>query len=516
MSARPPSTTAALIARDARLHARPHAVWPVLAAIAAAALSACSAVGPDYKVPASPMPAAYHHEDALATRAPAQRTPAAPPPSLDVWWQGFNDPELTRIVERALAQNLDLAAAMARIDKARAAAAYAGAQELPEGNASAQAQRLHQSLNSPLGRVGSAFPGYERGQTLTDVGIGASWEIDLFGGLRRGTEAADAEAQAAQAEGAGVRISVVAEAADAYFRVRGAQQRIAIAQRQVENNTQLLQIVRWRFNDGLATTREVAEVQALIAQSRATIPPLQIELDTQLNRLDVLMAASPGTYAGEILPARTWTIPAISVAQGPADLLRRRPDVIAAERRLAASNAQIGVATAEYYPKISLSGLLGFESLTGGKVFGSDSFQPAATAGLRWRLFDFGRVDAEVAQARGANAEALANYRASMLKATADVENAIVALTQTEVQNARLAEQVDAQQRARDAAQDAYQGGAVSLYEVLDQNRQLLSAQDDFARTHADDARAAVATFRALGGGWEASSATRVRSKTTP
>jgi hypothetical protein len=244
------------------------AVWPILSTLTAVSLIGCSAVGPDYKQPASAMPDAYHHEDALAAR-PSN----APAPALDSWWKGFNDPELTRIVNRALAQNLDLAAAMARIQTARAAANYAGARELPEGGAYAQAERLHQSLNSPLGVLGSTVPGYARNQTLTDVGIDASWEIDLFGGLRRGAEAADAEAQAAEAEGAGVRISVVAEAADAYFRVRGAQQRIAIAQRQVDNNTQLLQIVRWRFNDGLATTREVAEVQALIAQSRATIPP---------------------------------------------------------------------------------------------------------------------------------------------------------------------------------------------------------------------------------------------------
>ncbi len=190
------------------------------------------------------------------------------------------------------------------------------------------------------------------------------------------------------------------------------------------------------------------------------------------------------------------------MAQGPAELLQRRPDVIAAERRLAASSARIGVATAEYYPKLSLSALLGFESLSAGKLFTASAFQPAAIAGLRWRLFDFGRVDAEVAQAKGVNAEVLANYRKSMLRATEDVENAIIALTQLELQSKELDTEVDAHARARGAAEEAFKGGAVSLFEVLEEDRLLLAARDQQARVRADNARAAVATFRALGGGW--------------
>ncbi|MDF3839640.1 efflux transporter outer membrane subunit, partial [Cupriavidus basilensis] len=453
---------------------------------------------PDYHAPAADAPAGYPHAGALAARQ--AQTPAPP---LDTWWTGFDDPVLTRIVQRALDQNLDLAAAFARVQQARAAAAEAGAQLLPQASLSAQAVKERQSLESPLGRIASRFPGYNRNPELYDVGAGASWEIDLSGGLRRGAEAADAEAQAARADHLGTRISVAAEAADAYFRVRGAQQRIAIAQDEVANNGRLLELVRLRLHDGLSSSREVAQAEALVAQARVTIPPLRIELQTQLNRLDVLMGAQPGTYAAELGPAPGHlAVPAISVAQGPADLLRRRPDVIAAERRLAASNARIGVATAEYYPKLSLSALLGFESLSSGKLFSAAAFQPMAVAGLRWRLFDFGRVDAEVAQAKGANAEALVNYRKAMLRATEDVENAIVTLTELESQGRELATEIDAHVRARSASEDAYKGGAVSLFEVLDEERQLLAARDQQARVHADNARAAVATFRALGGGW--------------
>ncbi|MFZ6645139.1 efflux transporter outer membrane subunit [Undibacterium sp. TJN25] len=476
----------------------------VLLAVMAMSLSACAVVGPNYETPQIEAGKSYQ-----GAGAANDRQAVLPAPALETWWTGFNDTDLNRIIQRVLDQNLDLAAAMARVDQARAAAREAGAQQMPSGSINAQAARQHQSLGSPLGKIASAFPGYERNETLTDVGAGASWELDLFGGLKRGTEAAKAEAQAAEAGSMGVRISVAAEAADAYFRVRGAQQRLALAQDQVKTNRGLLDLVRLRLDNGMASSREVAQAEALVSQAKVTIPPLLTELAIQLNRLDVLMGAQPGTYTAELaqpLPQGAGSagssVPAIALAQGPADLLRRRPDVIAAERRLAASSARIGVATAEYYPKFSLSALIGFETLSGGTLLSAASFQPQAAAGLRWRLFDFGRVDAEVAQAKGANAEALINYRKSMLRATEDVENAVVELTQLEAQAKELNEEVAAHTRARDASEDAYKGGAISLFEVLQEERQLLTARDELARVHADNARAAVATFRALGGGW--------------
>lgn len=485
-----------LVSGGIRGLARCAASLAVLAFIAGS-LAAC-AVGPDYRKPESPMPAAYPHAAALDALN-ASREPV----SLDTWWNGFKDPVLTKIIQRALDQNLDLAASVARVDQARAAAKHAGAQLLPEASLGANVTKQYQSMESASGRIGSTFPGYDRNKTSYSVGAGASWEIDIAGGLRRGAEAADAELQAAQASHLGVRILVAAEAADAYFRVRGAQARIAIARQQEQTSRKLLDLVRLRLAEGIGAEREQAQAEAQLAQTRVTIPPLQIELETQLNRLDVLMGAQPGTYAAELdMPIDGFVVPQITLAQGPANLLQRRPDVIAAERRLAASNARIGVATAEYYPKLSLSALLGFESLSAGKLFTAQGFQPTAVAGLRWRLFDFGRVDAEVAQAKGANAEALADYRKSMLRATEDVEDALITLIQLEAQNQELATEIDAQARARNASEDAYKGGAVSLYEVLEQDRQLLAARDQQARVQSDNARAAVAAFRSLGGGW--------------
>jgi NodT family efflux transporter outer membrane factor (OMF) lipoprotein len=466
--------------------------------LALTALAGC-ATGAAYQRPEAPLAAAYHSADALAGRVAV-----LPAPALDAWWDGFDDPALQRIVARVLAQNLDLAAAMARVDQARAAAHLADARLLPEGALTASAAHQRQSVNSPIGKIASSFPGYNREQSLYDAGLGASWELDVAGGLQHGAQAASAEAQAAEADHLGVRVSVTAEAADAYFRVRGAQRRIALAQEQIATNGRLLELVRLRLADGLASSREAAQAEALVAQARATVPPLRIELEVQLNRLDVLMGAAPGTYAAELaVPALPeMRVPAIALSQGPADLLRRRPDVIAAERRLAASNAQIGVAMAEYYPKVTLSALLGLSSLGTTGLLSAASLQPQAAAGLRWRLFDFGRIDADVARAKGANAEALAAYRKAVLHAAEDVENAVVTLTQLEDQHAELAQEVDAHARARDASELAYKGGAVSLYEVLEEQRQLLASRDQMARVNADNARAAVATFRAAGGGW--------------
>jgi NodT family efflux transporter outer membrane factor (OMF) lipoprotein len=466
--------------------------------VALAPLLPGCAVGPDYRTPDYPLTATYDHQSLLQ-----QRIGETPAPPLDVWWTGFGDPQLTRIVQRVLAQNLDLAKSMARVEQARAAASQAGAERLPQGSLEAQAVRQRQSTESPEGQVGSAFPGYKRNQTLETLGVGASWETDLAGGLQRGEEAAIAEAQAAEASHTGVRISVAAEAADAYFRVRGAQQRISVAEEQVNTEANLLALVEDRLGNGLATRREQAQARALVLQARATLPPLRTERSTQLNRLDVLMGAQPGTYARELqASAPMYRVPTITDTEGPASLLRRRPDVIAAERRLAASNARIGQAMSEYYPRVSLAGVLGFDTLHSGQLLSSAAFQPQALIGLHWRLFDFGRVDAEVAQAKGANAEALADYRQAMLKATEDVENAMVTLTQLEVQRNDVEQEVAAHQIARDAAQDAYSGGAISLIEVLDEDRLLLTSRDQLAQLHANDARAAVSTFRALGGGW--------------
>lgn len=470
------------------------AVKPSLLALAVA-LSAC-AVGPDYVAPRLDL-AAFHS----VPKPETGRTIPAPP--LDRWWIGFRDPELTAIVRRALAENLDLAAAFARIHEARAAAAGASAQLLPTADFNAQAEAENQSLQGPIGKIASTFPAYTRDQQIYDVGPAASWEVDIFGGLQRSAAAARDEAQAAEAEGYGTRISVAAEAADAYLQVRAYQARLAVARDQIEVNVHLLALVRHRRSDGTGNDREVAQTEALLHQARATVPSLQTGLDAQLNRLDVLMGVQPGTYARELDARHNIPLPpAITRTAGPVDLLRRRPDIIAAERRLAESNEEIGAAISDYYPKVSLSGALGFESMSVNELFTSRAFQPIGAGALRWRLFDFGKIDAEVAKARGANAKALFEYRQTVLKATEDVEDAFSEFTQSALRQKELRAEVASLTRSRDLSEDAYKSGVIPLTDVLDADRQLLAARDDLVNNQAEVARAAVRSFRALGGGW--------------
>ena len=257
------------------------------------------------------------------------------------------------------------------------------------------------------------------------------------------------------------------------MQIRGYQARIAIANNQIETDEHLLKLVENRLDAGAATKREIAQAEALLQQARSTLPPLRLALEKQLNRLDILMGAQPGTYAHE-LDAVT-PVPSIpNIAnQEPTDMLRRRPDIIAAERRLAASNERIGVAIAEYYPKISLSGVLGFDSLNSGSLFTCAGFQPAAVGGLRWRLFDFGRVNAEVKQARGVNAESLIDYRLAVLKAAEDVENALASLAETEAYSVEVQAEVQSLTRSRDLSQEAYKAGSITLTDVLDADRQV-------------------------------------------
>jgi NodT family efflux transporter outer membrane factor (OMF) lipoprotein len=461
-----------------------------------ASLTGC-AVGPKYHRPIVNVQP-FHNAHSIETR-----NAALPAPPLDQWWTGFRDPELTRIVKRALDQNLDLAASMTRAQRARAAARGAGAQRLPSGNLNASTTSLYQSTESMTGRLAAHVPGYGRGQNYYDLGFIASWETDLFGGLKQGAEAAAAEAQTAEALHTGTRITVAAEAADAYMQIRGAQARLKFAKDQISTDNHLVELAQQRRDAGIASDRELAQAQALLSQAKATVPLITASLEAQLNRLDVLMGAQPGTYAAELTSVVDIPdVPEISGFETPTDLLRRRPDIIAAERMVAASNARIGQALAEYYPKLSLSSIVGSQALAPAHLFEQQGFQPISVVGLRWRLFDFGTVASEVKRARGINAEALLQYRSSVLHAAEDVEDAFSLLVQSENRRNEILREIAKLQRVRDLSEESYASGVIALTDVLDADRQLLAAKDDLAVARESAARAAIGSYRALGGGW--------------
>lgn len=472
---------------------------PVLSAmlLAVFALAGC-AIGPNYEAPSVPASSAFKGGSAVNERA------SAPAPELSRWWTGFNDPVLNRVVTTALAQNLTLAQATARVTQARASTQASRAALLPAGQLNAQAAGAHQSLEDPLGRVENSQPAFDRNSGLYQASAGATWELDVFGGLRRSAEAAQADYQAAQASSIAARLSVISETADTYMLVRTIQARIALAREQTATQSRRVELAQLRYGRGVAPELELRQAQGELAMTAATIPALETALVSARNGLDVLMGIEPGT-ADEALdsPRPIPQPPGIETAGGPASLLRRRPDVIVAERHLAASNARIGQALSEYYPKISLSALVGSATTVAGNFFTGDAALAQGAAGLRWRLFDFGRVDAEVQAAKGKNAEALAAYRLSILQATADVEDAFSLVVKREAQEQQLALGETALTRARVSALAAYQAGSESYLQVLDADDRLQRVQDARIVAQSDAARAAVASFLALGGGWD-------------
>lgn len=466
-------------------------------AVVLLALSAC-VVGPDYKRPELTLPADFR-------QAPAALARPAPQASLDHWWQGFGDPVLERIEAQVASENLDLAQASARIQQAGAAQRRAAAASLPVVEGSASQTHAKASLLDPATLPARDAPGFERDFNWRRADVKAWWELDLFGGARRQREAADAALEAAVAGGDALRVSLTAEAADAYLLLREAQQRRAVAERQVAVASQELDLVDRRAREGIAAPRELHASRARLEEVRAAIPQLVVDEQAQRARLQVLTGDFADAWRAELATtAPLPLVPGVPADITPAQLLRRRPDVQAAERLLASANADVGAAISQYYPSVSLSGLVGVSSIVGARWLSGDAMEQQLGFGLRWRLFDFGRIDAQVAQARGRAAERLAAYRETALRASAEVELALTNLVQQEARAAALDREIVELQQARDQSAAAYGGGAVSLMDVLTNDRQLLAASEEQVHARAAAARAAVACFRAFGGGWQA------------
>jgi len=473
-----------------------------LAALVVASLSAGCAVGPDYIRPEIALPAQFQGQ-ARTDQAQQAQTPARA--DLVTWWSAFGDPQLTRFVALALEQNLDLAQASARVTQARAGLGAADAALRPSGAVSAQAARAHQSVQTPLGQVLNSVPGFDRDGSAYEANLGASWELDLFGSLGRGREAAAAELQSSQAGALATRLAVAAQTADIYLLIRGLQARLTVAHQQVRTQEDLLAKVRLLSSKGLAPEFQAQQTEGALAQAKAALPVLESSLDTAMNAMDVILGTPPGTHRSELVaPGEIPATPTGIATGSPSDLLRRRPDLIVAERRLAAANARIGAAVSEYYPKLSLSGLVGSATtVSSSNLFSGGAAQATGVLGLRWRLFDFGRINAQIEQAKGQEAETLAAYRLAALKATEDVENSLSAYTRRQEQVTVLTAGVESLSRARASSLSAYQKGVVSMIEVLRADEILLQATDARVQAQLEFARSAVATFKALGGGWE-------------
>lgn len=452
-----------------------------------AAVSGCT-VGPDYQRPDLPI-------------APAFRVPGSGTPLVQGggWWRAFNDLTLDRQIERALTSNLDLAQAIARVTQARAASGAAGAARLPAIEGTGAVIGTRQSLEGPLGTVISQFPGFNRNGAQFDAAMGAAWEIDLFGGLQRGSEAARADLLASEAGVIGARQIIAAEVADAYVQLRAAQARQAIATARESDDIRLRDLVAMTVRAGVAPRRDLDLAEAQLQETRSLLPALRLSAEVQMNRIAVLAGQPPEGERRDL--EITSAVPVgKSVSLGlPADMLRNRPDVIVAELRLIAANARIGQTMSEYYPKFSLRALLGLQSRDLGALPSGGAVTGSAVLGLRWRLFDFGRLDAEVAAARGREAELLAAYRLAVLRASEDVENAAATRRDREAQRDSILAMTQSLERSVNALQASYQAGTVSLIDVLGARRQLSAARDAEAQLSAEVSRAAVAIARAVG-----------------
>jgi len=462
-----------------------HAVMRAVAFLCVAALAGCAA-GPDYVKPEGP--------DAPAWQAPMAGGLAAnpaDPDALAAWWQTLDDPVLADLIARAAAGSPDLDQARARVREARARRGVTGANRFPTLDASASARSS---------RAGSGGSGGARTE-LYAAGFDAGWELDVFGGIRRSVEAATADLDAAREGYADTLVSLFAEVALNYVEARTFQARLQVARANLETQTETYQLARWRAEAGLATQFDVAQAEATLESSRSRIPTLEAGLVAARNRLSLLLGEPPGTVAG--LPAGGIVVAPRAIAVGvPADTLRRRPDVRRAERQLAAQSARIGVAQAARLPSLNLTGTIGLEALAAGDLFTADSRTDSFGAGLLAPIFHAGALKRGVEVQEALATQALAAYRAAVLSALEDVENALTAFAREQERRGSLVLATDAAARAAALALDQYNSGLIDFSDVLTAERNLLSFQDELAQSNGEVTSDLIRLYKALGGGW--------------
>ena len=455
-----------------------------VAALLAVALGGCAAVGPDYSEPQLAVPAGW---------SAGTGTDAMDAVLLARWWHGFGDPVLDRLVADALAANLDLAQARARLREARARRGVAGAALAPSVDASLSGSRSRSSGQSGSGST----------RELYSAGFDASWELDVFGGLRRSVEAAQADLEASVESLSDTRVSLAAEVALNYIDLRTAEQRLAIAEESIASRGENHQIIRWRQQAGLVSELDLAQATTDLESTRAVLPPLRTAVIEAKNRLAVLLGRNPGELESLVHADRPIPLAAAEiVAAIPADTLRQRPDVRAAERRLAAQTARLGEAEAARYPSFRLSGSLGLEALELDALADRDANTHSLFGGITAPVFNAGRIAANIEIQDALVEQARLAYRAAVLAALEEVENALTAVANTDARRAKLAEAAAAARTTLAIAEYRYASGLADFLSVLDAQRTQLSLDEQLAGSTGELARAQVRLYKALGGGW--------------
>jgi len=464
--------------------------------VLASLLSAC-VVGPDYIPPKLSVPATFveapkNHWEGLATVTQAN----------DTWWKNFDDPSLDRLIAEALKTAPSIAEAEARVWEARAMRGIVGADQLPIVDADGLYGRNHGSNNVPVGvPPGGLGPGIN--SNLWQSGFDASWELDVFGGQRRAIQSADATYAAVVEDRSDVVLTLLAEIVRDYVELRGAQRRIELARKNLDVEEDTQKLTRTLLNSGLAPRQDLLRAQALVASTEADMTIFETDERVATYRLAALIGCPPAEIVAELAAPQPIPQAINDVPVGlPSDLLLRRPDVRAAERRVAAANARIGVAQADLYPHFSLTGVIGLESLNLSSFTTASSGYYSIGPSVNWRIFDAGRIHFQVLAESARTDAAAAAYQRSVMNALRDVETALVSYAKAKVRHDKLVSVSEASKEVVNNANLLYKQGVEDFLPVLDAERTLYESDDKLAQSERDTALALVALYKSLGGGW--------------
>jgi NodT family efflux transporter outer membrane factor (OMF) lipoprotein len=451
-------------------------------------IAGCTTVGPDYVEPRVDPPGAWQ-------RADPSRATSDPVALADItrWWALLDDPLLASLVEQALTASTDVRTAQARLREARARRALARADLLPTVTGSATVSRSNGSEETGSG---ATFELYR-------AGFDATWEADLFGGRRRAIEAGEADVAVSAANLETTRVSLAAEVALNYIDVRQFQALLDVARRNLETQAETWQLTDWRTQAGLSSALESEQARTALEQTRAQIPNLENQVAQAQDRIAVLLAATTGALPPDLVQSGALPAPRDRVAIGiPADVLRQRPDVRAAERRLAAETARIGEVAATRYPDLTLSGSIGLEALTFGALGNSGAVASSLLAGISGVLFDGGRISSRIEIQESVRDQAQIAYEAAIIAAIQEVESALAALRHGHARVAVLRDAVEAARNASLYALHRYRSGVVDFQAVLDTQRQVLVVEETYTVAQANTVAALIRLYKALGGGW--------------
>ena len=455
-------------------------------ALAFAALPGCMTVGTDYTGPKVQMPTNWRAETGETAKTGRAE-------KLADWWKAFNDPLLNELLDKALANNLDLKSAVSAVRQARANRRMVAGDIYPAATAKAS------STESQSRRDDLNWYDHESHR----LGLDLSWEIDLFGRIRRGVEAADAKSQAAEEDMRNVRVSLVAETAGAYISLRTYQKRLAMARENLRLQRETLALTKVKYQTGMAGALDVEQAAYSLESTRSQIPDLETGLKEMKNSLAVLLGSWPGDLDQKLEATAPIPQGGSQVVLGvPADLLRRRPDIRAAERRLAAQTAQVGVAEGDLYPKLTVSGSMAYESLGLSGLISPASMVAALGGAVSWKIFNQESIRGNIQVQTELQKQALLTYESTLRTAVKEVENALTAVLKEAQKQKTLVKAVGSARAATALALQGYESGISDFQSVLQTQQSLTSLEDRLSQSRGQSAQNLITLYKALGGGW--------------